>query len=99
MYPVKEILTKTAFLNLFHQVPVGRDDYPYVYLHQFIAADRVKLSFLKYAEAFRLERQRHIPDSVQEDRPLMRAGEKPFPAFYGTGKRAFFMTEELVLKQ
>jgi hypothetical protein len=64
-----------------------------------VTAEPLEFLLLQDAQQFRLEFQRDITDLIQKKRTLIREFEAPRLLRDGTGKRPFFMAEQLTLQK
>ncbi len=97
--PVIQIFAKAALLHLPIEDAVRRGDDANVDRNRIAPADPIHFAFLQDAQEFRLKRQVHFADLVQEQGARMRHLELSDFADNGAGKRAPLMAEEFALQQ
>ena len=56
--------------------------------------DRPHLAFLQDTQQLDLQRQRHIPNFIQEQRPLVRGDEQPLVILHRPGESTPAVTEQ-----
>jgi hypothetical protein len=97
--PVHQVLAELAFRDDLGEVLVrGRED-AHVDVHRLAAADRPELALLQEAQQLLLHVGAHVPDLVEEERPLVRHLQQPLAAGARAGEGAALVAEELALEQ
>ncbi len=94
-----QILAKHPALYAILQVLVGRGDDAHVHSDRRLAADAIELALGQYPQQTGLQRRRHIPDLIQEQRAAIRLLEATAAQAVRAGEGALLVTEELRLQQ
>ncbi len=97
--PVEQVLAEQLGLDRLLDVLVRCRHDAHVDLDGTVPADPFDHLLLDHAQDLRLERQVHVADLVEEDRPLVRKLELPELPRLGAGKGAPLVPEELALQQ
>ena len=96
---VVEILAKSSLPDLLFQIAMRRDDDAHVHGKRLVAADALDFAFFQHAQQFRLHRERHVANFVEEQRAVMGLLEFSDVARGRAGERAFFVAEQLRFHQ
>jgi hypothetical protein len=97
--PVIQIAAELPFFNGFDEVLVGRGDDAHVDLLRGVGADGLNGLLLDAAQDLRLERQRHVPDFVEEQRAAVGLCEAPLAVAGGARERASGVAEQLAFEE
>src|SRR5688572_17724962 len=98
--PVVEIFPELRRLNLLAQVAVrGRDQPDVGAAGDRVAADRLNLSGFGKAQQHRLHPEAHLPQFVQEQRPVVGLANQPRLVPVGAGEAAPDVAEEFRFEQ
>src|SRR5437764_9462838 len=95
--PKEEIAAKFSSINSGPQVLISCSDDTDIDWNRRFTANAVDGFLFNHAQQFSLHRQRQLANFVQENRTAGSELELPEPAITRPGKRATFMTEQLVL--
>ena len=90
---VIEVFAKRSLAHLLFQVAMRRHDHAHVHGNRLIAADALDFAFFQHAQKFRLHRERHVADFVEEKSAVMGLLEFSDVARGRAGERAFFVAE------
>ena len=96
---VVKILAEHAGRHALLEVAVGGGDQPDVDLGVAVVADAPELLRLQHAQDLHLQRERHLADLVEEQRPAVGRREQAFAVLGGVGEGALDVAEQLVLEQ
>ncbi len=96
---VEEILPESLFPYHLVEVGTGSRDDPYIDLDRRAAADSFELALLKDTEQLHLQRGRHIPDLIEEQRAAVGLLETTDTGLYRAGEGAFDVSEEFRFQQ
>lgn len=97
--PVEEVLHEESLAPGGNHIAVGGGDHPGGELNDLGATHSLEFMFLHDSQERRLGVERHVPDLVQEDGPVVGLLELADPALRCAGERALLMTEELAFDQ
>src|ERR1700730_5366894 len=97
--PIIEILSKTAFCNLFLELFVGGRDDSDVDVAFFVAAYWTDFAFLQNAVQLDLHGQAHIADLVHEQRATMSRLEKPLAILGSAREGPFHVAKQFRFQQ
>ena len=97
--PIVEILAEAAVLDHLRQIGVGRGDDSHVHFDRLAVADALELALLQHPQQLHLQRHRHRPDFVEEQRALIRLLEPTLTRADRAGERAAHVAEELGFEQ
>src|SRR5262245_42396237 len=73
---IEEILAKRSFIHPPRERLVCRGDDPNIHLARRVRSNAAQLARFEHAQKLRLQRQRHLPDFVEEDRAAIRLLEE-----------------------
>ena len=93
--PVEEIASKLMLQPRLGQIAVCRRDQPHVHSNRAIASQAFEFLVLKHTQQFGLKLQRNLADFVEEQSSTVRQFHAPDLLAYGSGERAFFVTEQV----
>ena len=96
---VVEVEPELALLGHGPQVAVGRRHHPAVGADRLVAADRAHLPLLQHAQQLALHHAAHVPDLVEEERPLAGHHEQTLVVLGRAREAASPVPEELALEQ
>ena len=96
---VVEVLAELALLDRVLGILVGGGEVAHVDLDLAVPADPAHLAVLEHAQQLGLERDRHLGDLVEEERPAVRHLEAALALPDGAGERALLVAEDLALHQ
>ena len=96
---VVEVLAEAPLGDRGGEVLVGRRDEPHVDPQRLGAADALELALLEAAQQLGLQREAHVADLVEEERPLVGELEAALLLGDGAGERPLLVAEELGLEQ
>src|SRR6266542_2535184 len=96
--PVEQVLAEAPGAHLGGEVLVRRGDDPDVHLDRLRPAEPLHDAVLQHAQELHLDRRRHLPHLVEEQRAAMGAFEAALLAPGGAGERALLVPEELRLE-
>ena len=97
--PIIEIVPEMASLDIPLQVAMGGGNDPDVRLERFFRPQGRKISSLQHMQQLGLERQRHVPDLVEEQHPAVGLLELAPPRADGAGECAPLVAEHFALEQ
>ena len=97
--PIVQVLAKRSLLDHRRQIAVGGHDHAHVDGHGLDAAQRHHGALLHTAQQHGLDRQRHLPDLVEEQRSAVGRPHETERILMGAGESAFDVTEQLRLRQ
>ena len=97
--PIVEILAERPLLHHLRQVGVGRGDDADVDLDGARVADALELALLQHAQQLHLQRHRHRPHLVEEQRAAVGLLEPALPHRHRAGERAADVAEQLGIEQ
>src|SRR5947207_5784947 len=97
--PVKQIPSKSSFLDRFVQIRICRRNNSNVRLYYLFSADPRKFAVLKNAEKPDLRLCRHFSDLVQKQRSIMRFLKTSLSLSAGIGECPLFVANKLRFKQ
>ncbi len=69
--PVIQILPEFARLDRLLQVLVGRSDHPRVERQQAVSSQPFEFALLQHPQQLGLQQRSHLPDFVEEQRPVL----------------------------
>src|SRR5262249_34654348 len=96
---VEQVFAELALGDRPRQVSIRCGDHPDICFDRPRAAESQELPLLQHAEAFRLRKERHLADFVEEQRTAARDFELAGLRVVSTGERAALVPEELRLEQ
>ena len=97
--PVQQIFAQCSLCYALLRDPVGRRDEAHVDDGiLLLAADTPNDAILNHAQQLGLNRQRHLCQLVEEQRPAVRDLEQARLVAVGAGERAFAMAEQLAIR-
>ena len=95
-----QVLPEAALLDLLPEIVVRRRDHADIHLYRLPAAPQaLELVLLHHAQDLGLGRRAHVPDLVEEDRPLVGLLELPDPQPVRSRERSPLVPEQLALQQ
>src|SRR5262249_41760842 len=93
--PVVQVLAEEPTANLLSQLPMRRAHHAHVHREGAGVAHPPDLTILENPEELRLERQRHLGNLVEEERPTVRRLEQSSLGGRRSGERTADVAEEL----
>ena len=96
---IVEILAKTPGIHLCGKIAMGRRNQPDINRDNLVATDTLNFALLNRTQQTHLHHRRDIANFIEKQRAAVRLNKAPFPAFIGSSKRPFFVTEQFRFQQ
>ena len=97
--PVVEIGAKGARLGVLRQRPVGGCHNPHIHLDRLVVPHALQLAAFHKAQQLGLQRQRHLANLIQKQRPPVGRLDPPHPSMHRAGEGTPRMPEKFSFKQ
>ena len=97
--PVIQIFTESSLFYFFFHIAVRRSDDAHVDVDRLFSADTDDFMILQHAQKLYLHARVDFADFVEKNRAFVREFETPLLHFFGSGVRAFFVTEQFAFEQ
>ena len=78
---------------------MGRRNQPDINRDSLVATDTLNFALLNRTQQTHLHHRRDIANFIEKQRAAVRLNKAPFPAFIGSSKRPFFVTEQFRFQQ
>ena len=96
--PVEQIVSEPTRCRLGGEILRGRREQTHVHPPRLLVSHAPDLALLQHPQQLRLERERQLPDLVQQQRTAVGLLEQSRTIARGAGERAFYVAEQLRLE-